>query len=227
MSQNKTIIPDVDYGTLGTAASQDTYSDFYRPSSFNQSAPNRTYVAGSYEPPVEQSQVAQSIPSTAAMGRHVELQERVMTGVLFSISKGLLGEIFPLYLGRNLVGFTPECDIRLNERTVSAVHALIQVYKDFDTNLCEISVTDYGSSYGTLVNGERGDFGSLSLKENDILTIGHHYKFIVKLFNAEQFGLYEDPEFDDTMSHQDESPQMSNDFYAPSKGSDSNRTVIY
>lgn len=228
MSQNKTIIPDVDYGNLGTDTSHDTYADFYSPSGLKESTQPHTYIGSTTGPhiPYSSPQQQSSFQEIPATGRRVELQERVMTGVLFSISKDLLGEIFPLYLGRNLIGFTQECDIRLSERTVSSVHALIQVSKDFDTNTSEITVTDYGSNHGTMVNGENGTFGSLILKENDILTIGKHYQFIVKLFNPEKAGLYEDPDFEDPYRQHENSTGMATDFYAPSRNSDSNRTVI-
>lgn len=243
MSQNKTIVPGVDYDNLGKNDNyNEAFNDLY---SRSESDDNRTYIPGMAP---RQSQPEMSSGAVGAMAvptgvqsengnsRHVSLQNRVVVGVLFSISHGLLGEMFPLYLGRNLVGYTENCDVRLLENTVSSEHALIYIRKEESPAGYNITITDYNSTYGTLVNNLDGRYETLQVKENDVITIGKHYNLLVKMFDTDKAGLQEVAEFDAMASEQPaaDSPvyesNVSNDFYTPSAKNDapsSSRTVIY
>ena len=248
MSQNKTIVPGVDYDNLGKNDNyNEAFNDLYCRS---ESDDNRTYIPGMAP---RQSQPEMSSGAVGAMAapagvqsengnsRHVSLQNRVVVGVLFSISHGLLGEMFPLYLGRNLVGYTENCDVRLRENTVSSEHALIYIRKEESPAGYNITITDYNSTYGTLVNNLDGRYETLQVKENDVITIGKHYNLLVKMFDTDKAGLQEVAEFDAMASEQPsaaiqsaDSPvyesNVSNDFYTPSAKNDdpsSSRTVIY
>ena len=160
--------------------------------------------------------------------------------MLFSISHGLLGEMFPLYLGRNIVGYTENCDVRLLENTVSSEHAIIYIKKDESVTGYNITITDYNSTYGTLVNNLDGRYETLQVNENDVLTIGKHYRLLVKMFNTDKAALQEEPEFEamqnnaqvamaQPSSASNYSSNVSNDFYTPSSKDEqsSARTVIY
>ena len=243
MSQNKTIVPGVDYDNLGKNDNyNEAFNDLY---SRSESDDNRTYIPGMAP---RQSQPEMSSGAVGAMAvhagvqsengnsRHVSLQNRVVVGVLFSISHGLLGEMFPLYLGRNLVGYTENCDVRLLENTVSSEHALIYIRKDDSPSGYNITITDYNSTYGTLVNNLDGRYETLQVKENDVITIGKHYNLLVKMFDTDKAGLQEVAEFDAMASEQPAAASpayesnVSNDFYTPSAKNDdpsSSRTVIY
>lgn len=183
----------------------------------------------------------------AADGRTVAMQERVVAGVLFSISNGILGEIFPVYLGRNLIGTGSDCDIRLNEATVSAEHAVLFARGDNYPDEVPMTLTDYGSMYGTSVNDNDCRYESLMLRDGDVLSVGRHYKLLLKTFDVGRAGLSEDPEFErmsgaspageayaaggssnDGGYGNDANGGMTgggNDFYAPS-GDAGSRTVI-
>lgn len=243
MSQNKTIVPGVDYDNLGKNDNyNEAFNDLYCRS---ESDDNHTYIPGmaprQSQPEMSSGAVgAMAVPagvqSENGYSRHVSLQNRVVVGVLFSISHGLLGEMFPLYLGRNLVGYTENCDVRLLENTVSSEHALIYIRKDDSTSGYNITITDYNSTYGTLVNNLDGRYETLQVKENDVITIGKHYNLLVKMFDTDKAGLQEVAEFDAMASEQPaaDSPvyesNVSNDFYTPSAKNDdpsSSRTVIY
>lgn len=88
--------------------------------------------------------------------------------------------------------------------------------------------------YGTTVNGIDGRYETLNVKENDIIVIGKHYKFVVKTFNTECLGLSEETEFEESNISNDTGQNDSNvgaeflgSFYSPtSSGTNSSRTVI-
>lgn len=242
MSQNKTIVPGVDYDGLGNNEyDEELYGKLYSRSGTDD---NRTCIAGSpgmLQAPHQDMTAAGANAAGTATAEHgprnIAMQERVVVGCLFSISRGLLGEIFPLYLGRNIIGYTPNCDVCLKEKTVSSEHAILYIRKEGQQADYSMTITDYNSEYGTTVNDCDGRYETLTVRENDVITIGRHYRLIVKIFNAEAAGLYEDNEFEEmyvqpgTGPAEGEStvpPAVSNDFYTPTRNNEeSARTVIY
>lgn len=239
MSQNKTIVPGVDYNSLGNTELEDSiYGNLYSRSGVSD---NRTYIPDVSRPSESSTQgviLQRGDPfGNDKTNRYVSLKNRVVVGVLFSISHGLLGEMFPLYLGRNIIGQTENCDVRLNEKTVSSEHAILFIRKEENTNLLNMTITDYNSMYGTAVNDIDARYETLSVKENDVLTIGKHYQFLVKFFNVEQAKLAEDVNFEEitentvgtgTSYGEEPNSNVSNDFYTPTQSKDnSSRTVLY
>lgn len=239
MSQNKTIVPDVNYEDLGDSTA---YNSLYSPSNGSADVNNHTVVPGSDVGGGNGFSTPASQPSSMSAGqntsRMIKMQERVIVGVLFSISRGLLGEIFPLYLGRNIIGTTDFCDVCLRESTVSSEHAILYIRKDPEGDF-EITLTDYNSMYGSAVNNVDARYEVLPVHENDVLTIGSHYKLLVKLFNTEKAGLQEDPAMEEMPQSQvipqsqtplpSQNPQQQmdmGDFYSPSQQNDSSKTVI-
>ena len=237
MSQNKTIVPGVDFEKLsGDGVADPFYESLYSRTSSND---NHTFI-GSGEligQKVDTHPSSSTVPTQTISESHRTLiiKERVIVGVLFSVSKGLLGEILPIYLGKNIVGKKKICDIVLSEATVSDEHAIIHTRKV--ENGIETTITDFNSMYGTLVNEADARYDTLPVHENDIITIGQHYRFIIKLFETDKNTLYEDAEFEDLSVNQPSvGTEMSSyphdnseiDFYTPSsRNNDSSRTVIY
>ena len=237
MSQNKTIVPGVDYDNVNTNINESFYAGLYSKSDAVGS--QKTYIPGMGEEPIvssvqNNSQSKDLHGNNGIIGetRMISLQNRVVVGVLFSVSKGLLGEIFPLYLGRNLIGKSNNCDVCLHENTVSSEHAILYIRKNNGGTVShyDITLTDYNSQYGSTVNDEAGRYETLSVKENDILTIGRHYKFIIKIFDVDEHVFRADEEFED--SNESGGIQLGqgvidNDFYAPSNNQgNSTKTVI-
>lgn len=239
MSQNKTIVPGINYNDLDKEGAQDHFYDsLYSSTSSNE---GHTIIGGGNVMNMQKS-ANQPISSVNLMspiknnGRTLIMKERVIVGVMFSISRGLLGEIFPVYLGKNIIGQTDNCDIVLKENTVSAVHAIIHTRKN--ENGIEATITDFDSQFGTILNGNDAKYDTLPVRENDILIIGQHYKFILKLFDTDKYDLFEDVNFGDSMvidtasslsSYSNDSQINANsDFYSPSarKSNDSSRTII-
>lgn len=233
MSQNKTIIPKSEYDLHHPIYSDNNASsEFYRPSG---ATINSTVISGtsnsSTPPPIPSAPDSNDhLLHDDSNSRGISLQDRVIVGVLFSISKGLIGELFPIYLGRNMIGGSSSCDIHLRERTVSDEHAVLHVRCDGYPGDCYLSITDYGSSHGTAVNQKDCRYDTLTVKDGDILTIGRHYRLSVKLFDIVKYGLYEDSDFEDIDISDNQMPtdnQSSNDFYSPSRfGVNDKRTVI-
>ena len=119
-----------------------------------------------------------AIPLKAPQGQIV--------GFLFSVSKTMAGEFWPLMLGQNTLGRGSSNSIMLAESTVSEKHASIHVISR--ENKLIVYIRDDQSKTGTLLNGEllRGE---ADLKSGDIITIGEQYELYVVLINAHDLGL--------------------------------------
>lgn len=233
MSQNKTIVPGVDYDNPGSNEYDEAaLSSLYTRSGNND---NRTCIAGT----PGQAITAPDMSGLAVADRgtrQITMQNRVIVGCLFSVSHGLLGEMFPLYLGRNTIGQAPECDVCLREKTVSPEHAILYIRKEGNPIHFNMTITDYNSTNGTEVNGIDARYETLGIKENDVISIGRHYKLLIKTFNVEEANLGEDEDFEETgmtaagsATIEDAQPttDIQDNFYSSSRNSnDSSRTVI-
>lgn len=234
MSQNKTIVPGVNYDNHNDSQDDLVYGGLYSRSGDDS---QRTYVPGVKQQPssvMPNNSVVINSPTLhnqREKNRQIVMQERVVVGVLFSISRGLLGEIFPVYLGKNIIGQTPICDIPLKEKTVSPEHAILHTRKT-ETGL-EASITDFNSTFGTQVNETDARYETIPIKENDIVTIGNHYQFVIKFFEMEKYGLAENSDFEDLspdniVGEYNNVVSVDVDFYRPTREEgDSSRTVIY
>ncbi len=79
---------------------------------------------------------------------------------------GRTGETFPLEAERTLIGRSPDCEIFLDDVTVSRKHAVLQRRDD------AYVIEDLGSLNGTFVNRRRIESGELT--DNDELQIGKY-----------------------------------------------------
>lgn len=232
MSQNKTIIPDSEFDpTFGDPYAGGGNQSLYAPSGYAEAsggAPMRTMMPGEV-PDTPATTPAPALPEIRPEERAFHLQQRVLIGVLFSISRGILGEIFPLYLGRNILGSAANCDIVLSENSVSAEHAILYIRSDAYPDSYPMTLTDYGSTHGTMLNSNDCRYETLEVKEGDVISIGKHYKLLLKLFDVKQAGLEEDANFNyeaQDAPKEIHTPNLGNDFYAPTDQGDSSRTVI-
>ncbi|MBE0416253.1 MAG: FHA domain-containing protein [Coriobacteriia bacterium] len=86
-------------------------------------------------------------------------------GPVLMVRKGPeVGERLFIDRPRLTVGRDPECDIFLNDITVSRSHAVLEMVGS------EVSIRDVGSLNGTYVNGVRVDKASLA--DGDIVQVG-------------------------------------------------------
>ena len=79
---------------------------------------------------------------------------------------GRTGETFPLEADRTLIGRSPDCEIFLDDVTVSRKHAVLQRRDE------AYVIEDLGSLNGTFVNRRRIESGELT--DNDELQIGKY-----------------------------------------------------
>ena len=125
----------------------------------------------------------------------IQLQDRPIMGMLFTISNGGKAEIFPLYMGRNVVGRTAAADVCLNEESISQEQAIILVRK-YDKNKIYFTIVDNGSSNGTFINGELvEELETHLLEDGSILDFGSGYKMKFFKLLGEELGLKPNPCF--------------------------------
>jgi len=82
-------------------------------------------------------------------------------------------EDIPLHQGSLLIGRRPECDIRLDDETVSGKHAKVTVAPSaYMEGLLDVHIEDQGSTNGTLVNGKA--IKRHMLKHGEVAKVGSH-----------------------------------------------------
>jgi hypothetical protein len=91
---------------------------------------------------------------------------RKLVGWLVTYSLDSMGVDFKLYEGRNIIGRDVNCNITINDSTVSSTHAVILFRSG------KYSITDQQSSHGTFVNGEDIELEPRYLKDGDIIRLG-------------------------------------------------------
>lgn len=153
---------------------------------------DRTFVPGIYremaeELMAEEAEVARE--ENKGNSQTLRLQQRRIVGVLFSVSGNTNGEIFPVYLGRNVYGSDPDCDICLREATVSGKHGILLTRKLSDPqsgkDFVKVTLSDNDSEYGTSINGERFLTEIPECHDGDLISIGRNYEFILSIFDQE------------------------------------------
>ena len=118
-----------------------------------------------------------------------------VVGFLYSISRKGIGEFWPLHLGTNTIGRAGDCDIRLQEMSVSEHHASISIKQMKSSHKMIASIRDIGSKNGIYLNDEELDYENHSCKSNDLILIGHCYQLLLLLIDAEQYGLHISEDF--------------------------------
>lgn len=164
MSSNKTIIPGM----------EDAYqeSNFSSNSGVGERVPNGTCVPNDYSP----------IPNAVS-------NQKPIVGFLYSISKSMVGEFWPLHIGSNTIGRSADCDVCLGEATVSEQHAVLVVRQMKNPEKIIASICDARSTCGTMINGESLGFDQRECYNGDIITIGEHYDLFFILIDVKQIGL--------------------------------------
>lgn len=92
---------------------------------------------------------------------------RKLVGWLITYSLEPMGVDFKLYEGRNIIGRDMNCNITINDSTVSSTHAVILFRSG------KYSISDQQSSHGTFVNGEDIELEPRYLKDGDVIRMGN------------------------------------------------------
>ncbi len=174
MSSNRTIIPGMEAPYNGPDAT----------SRFNGvSAPHANAV------PAGGTCVPSGMPNQMGEPVYCQPAQKPVIGFLYSISKSGSGEFWPVHIGSNIIGRSAECDVCLQEGTVSDKHATLVVRVMKNPEKVIASICDSSSTIGTMINGESLGFEQRECYNGDIITVGAHYDLLFILIDAKQIGL--------------------------------------
>lgn len=186
----------------------------YGPSS--ASSVKRTVISGMRQQPAADSGPVDT--KTNDRATVIDMQERTLAGILYSVSRDSMGELFPIYLGRNTIGSEPECDVYLPEDTVSANHAVLLVRMVPDTSgqrVISAGITDYDSEFGTALNDNPLGYDREPLNANDVIRVGNSYQLMFVPLDAISRGLTEAPGFRALPRKDGRRMAVATGFYAP------------
>lgn len=174
MSQNnKTVIK----GLEPSDAANGTSSNFYG----RGAEAKGTVVPGMSGNP----SVVSNVSNVSSRGQQTKTGSgKPVVGFLYSVSRTIAGEFWPIHIGQNSIGQNPACDIVLPEGTVSSDHAVLVVRKMKNPEKVIASISDARSTNGTMLNGESLGFSAVECKNGDIITIGDNYELYLVLIDA-------------------------------------------
>ena len=157
----------------------------FNPNHSSQSSYSHSYKKGTAVPGMDAVHVTQSQGASGFSGS----SSKPVVGFMYSISRQGVGEYWPLHVGANTIGSTPNCDICLREATVSAEHAVLVVRKMKNPEKTIASISDARSTNGTMVNGESLGFSAVECVNGDVITVGESYELVLLLIDAKALGL--------------------------------------
>lgn len=99
-------------------------------------------------------------------GQGTVRNSRKLVGWLVSYTLSDMGVDFKLFEGRNIIGRDLDCQISVNDPTVTSKHAVL-LYR-----AGRYSITDQQSTDGTHVNGEDIELAPRYLEDGDIIRVG-------------------------------------------------------
>lgn len=201
MSQNKTVFPGIepegDYTPnhgQGYRADNHAYTR-----SSNSMTGNGTICPGMEQTsnePVRTIRTNQPAP--------VKQSGKPIVGFLYSVSRTGIGEYWPLHIGQNIIGNSNECDIILGEGTVSFKHANLHINKMKKPEKTEATISDLGSTNGTLVNDNSVSVARpVECVSGDIITVGENYELLLLLIDTKALGLHLSENFIDIREKDD------------------------
>ena len=190
MSQNKTRIQGLDMDETPQSTHQvpqQVNSSFYTRSSRR----SNTIITGVND------ESNDSLTPTAPMftPEHKVVGDKPVVGFLYSVSRTMAGEYWPLHIGSNTIGNNPDCNIVLGEGTVSGSHATLQIRRAKNTGRISAWVSDTMSTNGTMVNDVCLGSTPVDCKNGDIITVGDNYQFYLVLIDATLLGLKVNDDF--------------------------------
>ena len=185
MSQNKTVIQGLEPADpkMGETPRGGVNQNFYSRNS-RPAAARGTVVPGmmdSAEPSFSPE------PAPVPQQHKASVSGKPVVGFLYSISRTAVGEYWPIHIGPNTIGQSPENDIQLPEGTISSNHAVL-VTRQVKSGIIA-AITDSKSTNGTMINGETIGFSAEECHDGDIITIGNNYEFLLVLIDATKRGL--------------------------------------
>lgn len=195
MSQNKTVIQGLEPADSPKynqgAANQNFYSRSARGAARGTVVPGMT----GHPSPQPQSSQAYNTQAEQPISRPTAHPGKPVVGFLYSVSRTGAGEYWPLQIGQNTIGQSPNCHVVLPEGTVSSEHAVLVVRKMKNPDKVIASISDARSTNGTMLNGVSLGFSAEECHNGDIITIGDNYQLLIILVDAASLGLSVSPNF--------------------------------
>lgn len=179
MSQKKTLIQglEIDNSQPNSAPNSNFGANGFYSRSGNAPQPG-TVVSGMMDTPSSiKGQNTMQVPLQKVTSKPV-------VGFLYSVSRTMAGEYWPLHIGSNTIGNCSKCDIVLGEGTVSNVHATLQIRRAKNTGRISAWISDSTSTNGTLINDTCLGSAPLDCKNGDIITVGDNYQLYLVLIDA-------------------------------------------
>lgn len=187
MSQNKTVFPGL--GQEGDFHPEPSFSNNSQPyaRSYNTGRGRGTIYPGMEGPERTDAPAPRdSRPAQPSKGNG-----KPIVGFLYSISRTGVGEFWALHIGQNIIGNSKDCDIILGEGTVSQRHANLHINKMKKPEKTEATISDLGSTNGTLVNENSVSVARpVECVNGDVITIGENYDLLLLLIDAKAIGLH-------------------------------------
>lgn len=197
MSQNKTRVQGLEEMDSISSAQPNFQQNpvgngFYQRNMSNTPAHNGTVVSGMGD--YRESQAAQQptpppTPQQLHQPAPVFAEGTPVVGFLYSVSRSMFGEYWPLHIGKNTIGNNPDNSIVLGEGTVSGSHAILQVRRAKNTGKISAWISDVSSTNGTMVNDDCLGSMPMDCKNGDIITFGDNYQCYLTLIDASVLGL--------------------------------------
>lgn len=122
-------------------------------------------AATSRRSPLSKTMIFDNDPETSIGDAEVR-SSRKLVGWLVSYTLNDMGVDFKLFEGRNIIGRDLDCQVSVNDSTVSAKHAIL-LYR-----AGRYSISDNQSTLGTFVNDEDIELTPRYLNDGDIIRIG-------------------------------------------------------
>lgn len=201
MSQNKTVFPGL--GQEGDFNPNQSYPG--RSPEYARSS-NQGRVKGTIYPGMESySESSANNQKGNRSAQPLRSNGKPIVGFLYSISRTGVGEYWPLHIGQNIIGNSSDCDIILGEGTVSQRHANLHVNKMKKPEKTEATISDLGSTNGTLVNENSVSVARpVECVNGDIITIGENYDLLLLLIDTKALGLHQSENFYDVREEQED-----------------------
>ncbi len=206
MSQNKTVFPG-----LGQE------DDFNPNQSFSGGSPeytrssNQRQANGTVFPGMASQAEGASAQRCSQSPQPSQGNGKPIVGFLYSISRTAAGEYWPLHIGQNIIGNSPDCDIILGEGTVSHRHANLHINKMKKPEKTEATISDLGSTNGTLVNENSVSMARpIECVNGDVITIGENYDLLLLLIDTKALGLHVSESFYDVRNEHEEKVNTNN-----------------
>lgn len=124
-----------------------------------------------------------SVDEQAAMAHRLPRPNGELCGFLFSVSRGVMGEYWPLCMGDNTIGQSEKCSVRLVQQSVADESATLTATRENGKLVMRILGRE-----GLKVNGFCTK-GIVTCHDRDIISVGEAYQLLLLMADTQRYGL--------------------------------------